>query len=226
MGPIDAIIDQLMLPFLQFCYQNIIPNYGIGIILLTLLVKALFYPLTAKQFESMKVMRKLNPEIQKIRQKFSKDPQKAHFAIMELYKKNNANPMKGCLPSIIQIPIFIAIFYAVHSEGFTEMLAVPGINKGFTPFWISDLSLPDPTFVLPILIGALTYYSQKIMVMDENQKKIMMFMPVIILVMSVKMPAGVLLYWVTSTAVQTIQQYLANQEGSAEKPEIIEKIKT
>eukprot|EP01047_Picozoa_sp_COSAG01_P000466 COSAG01_NODE_9_length_43729_cov_66.133463_3_plen_227_part_00 len=225
MAPINALIDQLMLPFLQFCYANVIENYGIGIILLTLLVKLLFYPLTAKQYQSMKVMKRLNPEIQRIREKHKKDPQKGHTAIMQLYKENNANPLKGCLPAIIQIPIFIAIFYTVHSEGFKAMLAVPGVNQGFTSFWLSNLTLPDSTYILPVLLGAITYWSQQVMVVDEKQRKMMMFMPVIILVMSFKMPSGVLLYWFVSTLVSTLQQISVNREGTAANPEVIVKAK-
>ncbi|MEK9657615.1 MAG: YidC/Oxa1 family membrane protein insertase [bacterium] len=223
MGPIDAIIVHFMIPFLSFCYNNIIANYGIGIILLTLLVKLLFYPLTAKQYASMNVMKKLNPQIKKIREKYKQTPEKAHMAIMQLYKENNANPLKGCLPGLIQVPVFIAIFYTIHHSSFQALLDVPGVNQGFTSFWLPNLTQADGTFILPILLGAVTFWSQQLMIVDEQQKKMMMFMPIIILVMSFKMPAGVLLYWLVSTLVSTLQQLMVNRQSDVIEAKVISK---
>ena len=222
MNPLDPIIDQLMITFLQFSYEHIFANYGIAIILLTLLVKVLFYPLTAKQYQSMQVMKTLNPQIKKIREKHKKDPSKAHMAIMQLYKENNANPLKGCLPGLIQVPVFISIFYTIHAQKFKDLLAVEGVNKGFTSFWLPDLTLPDATYILPVLLALVTYWSQQSMMVDEQQKKMMMFMPIIILVMSLKMPSGVLVYWFVSTLVSTLQQLYVAKTQVLSKPIVIE----
>ena len=220
MNPITYMIDTLMIPFLKFSYTSITPNYGIAIIILTVIIKIIFIPLTQKQYASMKAMKKLAPELKKIKEKHKKEPQKVQKAMMALYKQHNINPFSGCLPGIIQIPFFIAIFYTVHSDSFKALLAEPNINTGLFSFWLSNLSLPDTTYILPIALGLVTFWSQKLTAGDPMQQKMMMFMPVILFVMCLKMPSGVVLYWVTSTLFTAIQQTIS-LKTSQEDPKLI-----
>ena len=110
MKPINYLIDSFMIPFLNFSYENIFPNYGIAIILLTVLIKIVFYPLTKKQFEAMKANQKIQPMMKKIQEKYKGQPEKLHKEMTKLWKENNANPLSGCLPALVQLPVFIAVF--------------------------------------------------------------------------------------------------------------------
>lgn len=203
-----------MLPFLKFAYHNIIPNFGIGIILLTIIVKILLYPLTKQQFESMKRMQTLMPELTKIKEKHKKDPQKLQQETMALYKKNTINPLGGCLPLLIQLPFLFALFYTMNGAGFESLISSGNVFPGFTTIWITNLSQPDPYFILPIVIGLATYIGQKMSATDPNQQKILMFMPIIMVAVSIKMPAGVLLYWAVSQIISSAQQILILNKGA------------
>ena len=205
MNPITYIIDNVFLPFLNFSYHHIYPSYGVAIILLTLCVKLLFYKLTNKQFESLKSTQRIQPEMKKIQEKFKGQPEKIHSELKKLWKENNANPLAGCFPTIVQLPFFIAIFYAVKSVKFTAIIQQSDIYSGW--LWLPDLSQSDGTYILPIMIALLTFFSQKLSIVDKKQEKMMMFMPLIILVFCVGMPSGVLLYWLTSQMVSSVQQY-------------------
>ncbi len=210
------LINHIFIPFLVFAY-GIIPNYGIGIIFLTVLVKLAFYPLTKKQFQSMQVNQKLQPKVKAIQEKHKDEPQKAQQEILKLWKENNANPFIGCLPMLVQIPFFFAIFATMRSETFLNMITTPGVNPGFLPFWLTNLGHPDPFFILPILIGILTWWSQKMFITDPKQASLFMFMPVLMTFICLRMPTGVLLYWVTSQFIQSIQQYLMTRSTVEEK---------
>ncbi len=204
MGPIDFLVQNMMIPFLTFSYEKIYPNYGLAILLLTGFVKIAFYPLTRKQFEQMKVNQQIQPLIKEIQEKYKKQPEKMHKELMRIWKEHKANPMKGCLPALIQLPFFLAVFYTIQSAAFTELLEKPGVNPGL--FWWSNLTAADPTYILPIIIGLTTYWSQKYMITDPKQAAIFMFMPVLMFFVCLKMPAGVLLYWAFSSMVSLIQQ--------------------
>lgn len=208
MNPITYLSNQVMLPFLEFSYHHVYPNYGVAIIILTLTIKALFYPLTKKQFESMGVMQKLQPKIKEINEKHKGKPDVLQKEMMAMYKEHSFNPLSGCLPMLVQLPVFFAIFATVKGEIFKGIITQPGINPGLFTWWLSDLSKPDPTFILPIVIGAATYWSQRYTVTDPLQKKIFMVLPLIIVMFSFKLPAGVLLYWATSQVVSTLQQVM------------------
>jgi YidC/Oxa1 family membrane protein insertase len=214
MNPINYLIDTIFIPFLQFSYSTIIPNYGVAIILLTLFIRAIFYPLTRKQFESLKATQKIQPKVKKLQEKYKKEPEKMQAEMMKLWKENNANPLGGCLPALVQLPFFFAIFYTIKSDTFTQLLTQPGINPGLFPFWLSNLSQPDGTYILPILIGVLTYASQKLTTVDQKQMAMLVFMPVVMVVICINMPAGVLIYWATSQFVSTAQQYFIMQKTS------------
>jgi len=202
----DFLIQTLMLPFLNFSYHSIFPNYGIAIILLTLFVKLIFYPLTNKQFKAMKLNQEMQPKLKELQEKYKKQPEVLQKKMFEFWKEQGINPLDGCLPMVVQLPFFIAIFLTMQSPSFHTLISTPGINPGFLPFWLPNLGLADKTFILPIIIGISTWWSQKSMTMDPMQARIFMFMPILMVVISWKMPSGVLLYWATSTIISTIQQ--------------------
>ena len=212
MAPIQYLIDHFMIPFLQFSYQNIFPNYAIAIILLTILLKLLLYPLTYKQFISMKNMQALQPQFKVVREKYKKNPQQMQQELVKLYKEHNVNPLGGCLPTLVQLPFLFALFYTMTSDLFKDMInpAIhPDVFPGLTTFWLPNLSAPDHFYILPIIIGLATYLSQKTtpMAMDSPHTKFLVFMPVIMVFICLKMPSGVLLYWASSQIISTIQQY-------------------
>ena len=128
--------------------------------------------------------------------------------LMGLYKEHKVNPFGGCLPLLIQLPFFFAIFYTIRSEAFKAIISNPGINPGFLSFWLPDLAKPDATYILPILITLATFWSQKLTITDQTQARMMMFMPIVMGVLCLKMPAGVLLYWATSQILSSIQQII------------------
>ena len=213
-GPIKPLIYNVMLPFLEFCYNNLYANYGIAIIILTFIIKIAFFPLMQKQYKSMKAMQAVSPELQKIRDKHKDNPQKLQQEMMQLYKKHKINPLSGCLPMLVQIPFFIAIYSTINSEAFKALVSQEGVNHGLFTFWLSDLSIPDTTYILPVVLAAFTYWSQKMMMVDPNQKKFLILSPVLILVFGRQLPSGLLLYWATSTVLSTLQQYWVMSQDS------------
>ncbi len=208
MGIFNYLSHDIMLPFLNFSYHSIFPNYGLAIILLTLMIKILFFPLTQKQFQSMKATQKIQPEMKALQEQYKDQPEVLQKEMLRLWRENNANPLGGCLPLLIQLPIFFAIYHTITSDAFKALLVQPGINPGLLPFWITNLGAPDPWFILPIVIAGATWLSQKMMpVSDPNQAMIFMFMPIMMGAISIKMPAGVLLYWATQQIISNLQQY-------------------
>ena len=206
MGPIDFLVETFMIPFLKFSYANIYGNYAIAIIILTVLIKMALYPLTHKQFASMKTMQKLQPELKKIKDKFKKDPQRLQQEMIKLYQVHKVNPLSGCLPMLVQLPFLFALFYTMSSESFKTLLS-SATFPGLSNWWLPNLTQPDHLFILPILIGVATFYSQKFSpVSDPQQQKIMQFMPLLMMAICFKMPAGVLLYWASSQIISTFQQ--------------------
>ncbi len=210
---ITDLVEKIFIPFLSFSY-SIVPNYGIAIIALTLIVKIIFYPLTRKQFQSMQANVKLQPEVKKIQEKYKDNPQKTQAELMALWKEHGINPLSGCLPTLVQIPFFFAIYATMTSKTFLAMLAQPGINPGFLPFWLTNLGVKDPFFILPVAIGLLTWWSQKLFVTDPQQAKLFMFMPILMGFICFRMPTGVLIYMVVSQLVSSIQQYIMMKRAS------------
>ncbi len=204
---------------MNFFYRHI-PNYGVAIILLTVITKILFYPLTLKSMASMKAMQGLQPQVNALRAKYQKDPQRLQRETMELYRKHKVNPMGGCLPMLIQIPIFYAL-YVVFS------LAVELQNAAFLCFgtifgaalWICDLAQQDPSYVLPILMGISMFIQQKMTPTtgDPRQAKIMLVMPVVFTFMFLNLPAGLVLYWFVSNVLQILQQYYTDRGARSVK---------
>jgi YidC/Oxa1 family membrane protein insertase len=182
--------------------NGILGNWGWSIILLTLLVRMVVMPLHIMSFRSMKAMQKVQPLIQSLRERYKDDPMTLNREMMELMKKHKVNPMGGCLPMLLQIPVFFAL-YRVFSESI-ELYQAPFI------FWIHDLSIKDPFFVLPILMAAVMYLQQKMTpsTMDPAQAKVMQFMPLIFSFMMISLPSALTLYMFVSTFFGILQQYL------------------
>jgi YidC/Oxa1 family membrane protein insertase len=221
MGPIDYLITNMMIPFLQFSYHTIYPNYGVAILVLTVVVKIAFYPLSQKQFESMKKTQAIQPQIKKVQEKYKDQPEKQRHEMMKLWKEHKVNPFGGCLPALIQMPFFIAIFYTIKSEAFRVILDTPGVFSGLFHFWLSDLTKPDPTFILPLSIGLLTLVGQRMMTKGQEMPAFMKMMPFIMVAVCFKMPGGVLLYWAASQLVSNIQQYFIFNTQTIEKGAVI-----
>lgn len=178
-------------------------NYGIAIILMTILVKALMYPLTAKQVRSMKAMQELQPALKKLQKDYKNNPQLLQQKMAELYKEAGVNPLAGCLPLLIQMPILMGVYYCLYGYSY---------SGDPTFLWLTSLSDTDPMYVLPILSALTTYIQQKQTManngQDNQQMKIMSYMmPLFIGWISLNFPSGLVVYWVTMNLCQIAQQW-------------------
>ncbi len=185
--------------------HGFVGNWGWAIILFTLLVKIILFPLSYKGMMSMQKLKDLAPKMKELKAKYGKDSQKMNAKMMEMYKKNGANPMGGCLPMLLQIPVFFALYRVLLNAD--ELQGAPWI------LWIQDLSRMDPYYVLPVLMGASMYFQQKITpsnITDPLQEKIFKFFPVIMTVFFVTFPSGLVLYWLTNNILSIGQQYYIN----------------
>ncbi len=183
--------------------QSFVGNWGVAIICLTFIVRGAMYPLTKAQYTSMAKMRMLQPKLQAMRERIGDDRQRMSQEMMELYKKEKVNPLGGCLPLVLQMPIFIALYWALMES----------VELRHSPFfgWIHDLSAQDPYYILPLLMGASMFLIQKMSpttVTDPMQQKIMTFMPVMFTFFFLFFPSGLVLYWLVSNIVTLIQQSL------------------
>jgi YidC/Oxa1 family membrane protein insertase len=176
-------------------------NLGVAIILLTVLVKILFYPLTHKSMASMKAMQALQPQINALRAKYKADPQRFQREQMDLFRRHRVNPMGGCLPMVVQVPIFYALYLTLQFS--VELQGAPFL------LWVTDLSRKDPYYVLPILMGASMLVQQMMTpsVGDPRQRNIMLLMPVIFTFMFLEFPTGLVLYWLVNNVLSIAQQY-------------------
>ncbi len=189
---------------------NFTGNYGIAIILLTVLTRIVTLPLTNKQMASAKAMQQLQPEIKKLQEKYKNDKEKLNQETMALWKEHKVNPAAGCLPLIVQFPILIAIFRLLASP---ERLYQDIPN--FSPqFLLLDMIQPDPTFILPVLAGVTTWMQQKSMMTDGSQKMMMIAMPIMLFVFSIRFPAGLVLYWVVGNLISIGHHYLQNRPAT------------
>ena len=190
--------------------QNFVKNWGVAIILLTLLIKIAFYKLTQAQFRSMGKLRKLQPRIQQLKERYGDDRQKFGQAMMEIYKKEKVNPLGGCLPILVQIPIFIALYWVL-------LESVELRQASF--LWVPDLSKPDPLFILPVINGAFMIITQRLTPaagMDPMQRKIMQWLPVAFAVLFAFFPAGLVLYWASNSGISLLQQWYILRQIDAE----------
>ncbi|MDR5752138.1 MULTISPECIES: membrane protein insertase YidC [unclassified Caballeronia] len=192
--------------------HSYVGNWGWSIVLLTLLIKAVFFPLSAASYKSMARMKAITPRMQQLRERFKSDPQKMNAALMELYKTEKVNPFGGCLPVVVQIPVFISLYWVLLSS--VEMRGAPWIG------WIHDLSQQDPFFILPVLMAVSMFLQTKLNPTppDPVQAKMMMFMPIAFSVMFFFFPAGLVLYYVVNNVLSIAQQYyITRMMGSSKK---------
>ncbi len=184
----------------------LVGNWGVAIILLTVIIKAAFFKLSAASYKSMANMRRVQPKMASIREQFADDKQKQSQAMMELYKKEKINPLGGCLPILVQMPVFMGLYWMLMES--VELRQAPFI------LWIKDLSVMDPYFVLPLMMGASMYYMQRLNPPppDPMQAKIMQWMPVMFTFFFLWFPAGLVLYWVVNNLLSMAQQYVITRQ--------------
>ena len=186
--------------------HGLVGNWGFAIVFLTVLIKGLFFKLSAASYKSMANMRRVQPKMADIREEHSEDKQKQSQAMMELYKKEKINPMGGCLPILVQMPVFIALYWTLMES----------VELRHAPFmlWIEDLSVMDPYFVLPLLMGASMWFMQKLNPPppDPMQAKIMQWMPIVFTFFFLWFPAGLVLYWVVNNLLSMAQQYVITRQ--------------
>ncbi|MDR3395832.1 MAG: membrane protein insertase YidC [Parasulfuritortus sp.] len=184
--------------------NSLVHNWGVAIILLTVIVKMAFYPLSAASYRSMAQMRKLTPRLQHLKERYGDDKQKLHEQMMKIYKEEKINPLGGCLPIVVQIPVFIALYWALMSA--VELRQAP------FALWIHDLSEPDPYYVLPLIMAVTMFIQQRLSPKppDPVQAKVMMFMPIAFSVMFFFFPSGLVLYWLSNNVLSILQQWRIN----------------
>ena len=190
--------------------HNVVGNWGWSIVLLTILIKAAFFKLTEAQYRSTARMRKLQPRIAQLKERYGEDRQRMSQAMMELYKKEKVNPLGGCLPILVQIPIFIALYWVLLES--VELRQAPFI------LWIDNLSIRDPYFILPLLNAGFMFATQRLtpMVgMDPLQQKMMTMMPIVFSIMFAFFPAGLVLYWATNAGLSLAQQFYITRKIEA-----------
>ena len=195
------------LTFLLNTTDKYVGNFGVSIIIVTILIKIMLLPLTLKQDKSMKEMKKLQPELEKIKKDYAHDKQMLNIKTMELYKEHKVNPLGGCLPLLLQLPILFALFGVLRN----------GIIPKDSSFLWLKLSVPDQFYILPVLNGAVSFLQQKLMgSADSNpQMKNMMYVfPIMMIMFSLKMPSGLQLYWLTSSILAVVQQYFIMKKGA------------
>jgi YidC/Oxa1 family membrane protein insertase len=180
-------------------------NWGWSIILLTILIKLVFFPLSAASYKSMARMKEVQPRLMAMKEQYKGEPQKLNQAMMEMYRKEKINPLGGCLPVVIQIPVFISLYWVLLSS--VEMRGAPWV------LWISDLSVPDPYYILPVIMAVSMFVQTKLNPTppDPIQAKVMMYMPIVFSVMFFFFPAGLVLYWVVNNLLSIAQQWQINQ---------------
>ena len=206
-----SMISQPMYWILSWIH-GVVNNWGWTIIIFTILIKLVFFKLSETSYRSMANMRKLQPRIQALKDRYGDDKQRMQQAMMEMYKKDKINPLGGCLPMLVQMPFFIALYWVLMES--VELRQAPWI------WWIQDLSIKDPYFILPIIMGATMFVQQKLNPAppDPMQAKMMMMLPFVFTIMFAFFPSGLVLYWVMNNALSIAQQYVITkriEEGSS-----------
>lgn len=215
---IFQVLVDFMRTLLTYCYNLTealgFPSYGIAIIIMTIGIKAILAPLTAKQVKSMKGMQKLQPKMKEIQNKYRNDPQRAQQEIAKMYKELGVNPLSGCLPLLVQMPFLIAIFYALQGYPY---------DPAYESFlWLPSLGEADHLYILPVLSALSTFVMSKQTAQDATgagagQQKIMqIFMPLFIGYISLNFPSGLVIYWVVSNIFQMIQQFFIYRNDNKE----------
>lgn len=183
-----------------------VPNYGLAIIFMTIAIKLVLFPLTQKQMKSMRGMQAIQPKVKYIQDKYKDDPKTMQIKVMELYKEHGVSPFGGCLPLLIQMPIFIAFYQSLFKFEFIEVAHARFL-------WIPNIGNPDPYFIIAILAGLTTFLQQKISTIDTKeptQKTMLYFMPIFMAYIAYKLPAGLPLYWVVFNILGILQQLYVN----------------
>ena len=217
-GSLFTPIENLLHFVIEFLYSITekmgFGSYGVAIILLTILIKMILYPLTAKQIQSMKAMQTLQPKLKKLQEKYKDNPQLMQQKLATLYKDAGVNPLAGCLPMLIQMPILMGMYYALFNFDYGE------VEPSF--LWLPSLSQTDPMYILPVLSALTTFLQQKISMTEPTPqtRTLMIIMPLFIGWISLNFPAGLVLYWVTMNIVQIAQQiWLSRNEITKENKE-------
>lgn len=202
-----SIVAMPLFWVLKFFYK-FLGNYGLAIIMLTIVVRVPFIPIMHKSQQSMKKMQKIQPLMAEIKEKYKNDSQKMQKEMMSIYKKHKVNPVGGCLPMLLQIPVFIALYNVLLKA--IELRGAP------FAFWITDLAARDPYYILPIVMGATMVIQQKMTptAMDPKQAKMMMLMPIVFTFMFLTFPSGLVLYWLVNNILGIAQQYYANKKAA------------
>ncbi len=203
-----APLTKLFMWIFKFLF-GIIGNYGVVIIVFSIIIKLALLPLSHKQMQSMKRMKELEPKLKVLRETYKSDVKRLNEETMKLYKKEGINPMGGCLPMIPQMPVFFALFALLRNS--FDLRGAPFM------FWIQDLSQKDPYYIIPILMGLTMFIQQKISIRDPKQKMMVYFMPLIFLFIFRNMPSGLVLYWFTFNIFSLIQTIWT--ERDIKKPE-------
>ncbi len=189
-----------------------VPNYGLAIILMTILIKLVLFPITHKQLKSMRAMQEIQPRMKQIQERYKEDSQTMQVKIMELYKEHGVNPLGGCLPLLIQMPIFIAFYQSLYKFEFKV-----AAHAGF--LWIPNIGKPDQYYILAILAALTTYLQQRVSMVDTKdptQKSMLYIMPLFMAWIAATMPAGLPLYWVVFNTLGILQQlYINNMSAKA-----------
>lgn len=200
--PIVQLLEVIVGFFYDFTQLLGVANYGLAIILMTVVIKMLLYPLTLRQVRSMKAMQDLQPKVKQLQEKYKNKPQELQQKMGQVYKDAGVNPLAGCLPLVAQMPILMAMFYALQSVHFTN-------DPSF--LWIPNLASPDPLFILPILSALTTFVTQwqtsKSSAQAAQMKVMLIAMPIFIGWISIKFAAGLVLYWVVMNIMQILQQW-------------------
>jgi YidC/Oxa1 family membrane protein insertase len=207
------VIAKPLMVFLNAIY-GVTGNYGIAIILLTTVIKAVFWPLSARSFKSMQRMKELQPKMERLKEKHGKDRERLNMEVMQLYKTHKVNPLGGCLPMLVQIPFFFALY----------KILLGSIELRHAPFflWITDLADKDPYYITPLVMGASMFLQQKLTPMtgtNAAQMKMMMYgLPVVFTFMFLNFPSGLVLYWLVNNLLSIAQQAMMLRQAKAAQP--------
>lgn len=204
-------VSSLLFSLMKIIY-NVVGNWGWSIVLVTVLIKLAFYRLSATSYKSMAGMRKLQPKLQALRERYGDDKAKISQATMELYRQEKVNPLGGCLPIVIQIPVFIALYWVLLES--VELRQAPFI------LWINDLAAADPMHILPLIMGGTMLIQQKLnpAPADPMQAKVMMFLPILFTGLFWNFPSGLVLYWIVNNTLSILQQWYITRKYSDDKP--------
>jgi YidC/Oxa1 family membrane protein insertase len=213
-GRVFAPLTGLVGEALEFFYSFGAP-WWLSIVILTVIVRTLLFPLTVRQVKSMRAMQDLKPQMDKIRAKYKDNKQKQQEEIMKLYQESGVNPFGSCLPLLVQLPIFITMFYVIKDFGYTH----PDFTSGGI-LWFQDLSIQDPYYVLPILSAVTMLAASEITSkhIDPQQRWLMRILPVVFTVFLLTFPAGLFMYWITSNLVTLAQNYVIYNHGPGRRP--------